>query len=307
MFQFTTTTVINALKDFTTGKDLIDAGEGYLTIKRVNPFKTENIKSVYKTAGHEGKADVVKIDLTKYMASDKVKADTRIGLYIRSVGNADPMYANDLVFKGKPLYIELPKDTAKEKIVEVTNKYMNLVFGGELQLLTKMDGNKLVLTCVNEYQRVTKVTIATRSTDPTLGGEYLFGDGQAVENAVTPGTEGFGTYDQLIKDLRLPTSANLRWKRTMEDEMPTPGALYTEYVLTYSVNRGIMGISAVGSEVTSRTTHVFWVKSDLVSQFDAKLEAAGLSKETLENDSELFTVKAPAPAEEAGSDVNNTL
>lgn len=263
MFQFTTTTVINSLKDFTTGKDLVVKEGDVILIKRHNPFKVANIDCIVRTAGVDATPDSVAIAYTK----DDVN-DQRIELYVRSTGNADPAFANALVFKGKPLYIEIPAGTESEDLVKIANKYFNLMFGGTEQLIATVSDNTLTLTCTNGYQRITKATIATRDEEGNFG--------KGVENGVTvtPGNEGFGDYDHMIKDLRLPTSANLRWKRTMEDEMPTPGALYNQYVLTYTVDRGILGMDAVGQKTVSTTTHIFWVNNAVDANFK---KALGLS------------------------------
>lgn len=260
MFQFTTTTVINSLKDFTTGKDLVVKEGDVILIKRHNPFKVANIDCIVRTAGVDATPDSVAITYTKDAVNDQ-----RIELYVRSTGNADPAFANALVFKGKPLYIEIPAGTESADLVQIANKYFNLMFGGTEQLIATVSGNTLTLTCTNGYQRITKATIATRDAAGNFG--------KGVENGVTvtPGNEGFGDYDHMIKDLRLPTSANLRWKRTMEDEMPTPGALYNQYVLTYTVDRGILGMDAVGQKTVSTTTHIFWVNNAVDADFKTAL------------------------------------
>ena len=51
MYQFTTTTVINENKDYTTGSEPLFKGEaGVLKIKRHNNFKKENVAAIYKRA-----------------------------------------------------------------------------------------------------------------------------------------------------------------------------------------------------------------------------------------------------------------
>lgn len=260
MFQFTTTTVINSLKDFTTGKELIKNEDGVILIKRHNPFKVANIESMVRTEAMEATPDKVEIAYTKDSTNDQ-----RIELYVRSTGNADPAFANALVFKGKPLYIEIPAGTESKDLVKIANKYFNLMFGGTEQLIATVSENTLTLTCTNGYQRITKALIATRDS------EGNFGKGVDAGVTITVGNEGFGDYDHMIKDLRLPTSANLRWKRTMEDEMPTPGSKYNQYVLTYTVDRGILGMGAVGQKSWSTTTHVFWVNDAIDSGFKTAL------------------------------------
>ena len=119
MFDFTTTTVINSLKVFNTQKDLIQHNDEGFQVKRHNFFKYANITCLYKAPHVDPENDEVSItNLTSQ------NTDLRIELYIRSIGNADPMYANNLVFKGKPLYIEVPAGTTKENLEKIVTKYM---------------------------------------------------------------------------------------------------------------------------------------------------------------------------------------
>jgi hypothetical protein len=264
MFQFTTTTVINSLKDFTTGKDLVKFDNDVLYIKRHNPFKKDGIVNIFYTEAKAPVADKVVISGLAEQETDK-----RVELYIRSTGNADPSFANAMVFKGKPIFVEIPAGTKAADLVDTASKYFNFVFGGHAQLIASLEGTNLVITCTNGYQRITKAVVATRQDNGN------FGNGESNSAVITTGNEGFGDYDHMIKDLRLPTSANLRWKRTMEDEMPIHGAMYNQYVLTYTVDRGILGMGAVGQKSFSTTTHVFWVNSDVDADFLAEVEKSG--------------------------------
>jgi hypothetical protein len=265
------------MKDFTTGKDLVHSSNGVLYIKRHNPFKVDNIEKIYHTLAKEAVADKVSIPNLIDQPTDK-----RVELYIRSTGNADPSFANAMVFKGKPIFVEVPAHTQKEDLVNVATKYFNFVFGGHAQLLASVEGENLVITCTNGYQRITKAVVASREDNGN------FGKGLANGVSITAGNEGFGDYDHMIKDLRLPTSANLRWKRTLEDEMPIPGAMYNQYVLTYTVDRGILGMGAVGQRTSSTTTHVFWVNSDVDADFLAAVEESGA--EVTETDAEASNI-----------------
>ena len=53
------------------------------------------------------------------------------------------------------------------------------------------------------------------------------------------------------------------------------GAKYNQYTIYYCTNRGVLGTNAVGDIVKSRTTHVFYVKSDLASTFETALQKIG--------------------------------
>ena len=261
MLNFTTTTVINSLEDVTSGKPLVEKKGDVIYIKRHNPFVEGKIVSIVRTNHVDPVcASVTVSDLTSY------SADSRIELYVRSVGNADPMFANSLLHKGKPLFIEIPAGTSAADLNKVVNKYNNLMFGGDNQIHSEVNvSGDLILTCANPYQTITKATLSVRNSD----GEF-----EHFNNLVpTKNEEGFGDFDHIMKDLRLPTSANLRWKRTMEDEMPVAGASYDQFVLTYRVDRGIMGLGVVGATATSETTHVFWVNSAVADEFAGKFSA----------------------------------
>jgi 2-hydroxy-3-keto-5-methylthiopentenyl-1-phosphate phosphatase len=79
----------------------------------------------------------------------------------------------------------------------------------------------------------------------------------------------------MIKDYRLPTAANTRWTKIIQDETPVVGAKYNQYTIVQCVNRGIMGGDAVGEVAKSKTTHVFFVKQDLATAFEAELAKIG--------------------------------
>ena len=80
---------------------------------------------------------------------------------------------------------------------------------------------------------------------------------------------GFGTYEDIMKNIKLPTEENTRLTALHKDEMPILGAVYDQYIFTYKKDRGVLGNSVVGENSKSETTHVVWVKQDLSEQFKA--------------------------------------
>ena len=97
------------------------------------------------------------------------------------------------------------------------------------------------------------------------------------------GVEGNGTYQQLLKDLRLPTLENMRWLSPTTDEMPIPGMKYVQYTFHQISCRGVLGGSAVGEVTHSKTTHVFFVptcgcETDVDQAMQAAITAAGMDK-----------------------------
>ena len=91
------------------------------------------------------------------------------------------------------------------------------------------------------------------------------------------GKNSFGTYSQIIKDLRLPTAANYQWTHIRQVETPIVGAIYNQYIVEYEAPATNDGLHAVGQRMTSHTVHVFWVKndSDLISAWETALGTVG--------------------------------
>lgn len=295
MFQFTTTNVINSNKDFTTGKPLwsegTDKDHPSLHIKRVNNFKKENVKAIYKAVANDAEnAKVVfKFSNLNVKDGDQLRLNLYIGL---TQGSNDSRYANDFYYKGKPFTIDFVwkgeksnAATIVKNLVKTINKYELLVYGDKL-IDVKESGEYLVISAKDEFQRFRKLTIEKFDPEPHNGlGEYIVL--KDIENltvvdklsevtesaeAFFKGKEGFGTYSYILRNLRLPTDMRTRAFGINQDETPIPGAKYDQFTIHYCVNRGIMGTNAVGDTVESLTTHVFYVKEDLSDDFEDALE-----------------------------------
>ncbi len=297
MFQFTTTNVINSNKDLTTGKPLWSAQEAAgdkpasLYVKRVNKFIATNIVAIYKAEAHDAENAKVTLDLSQVSgaAGDTFRLHIYVGL---SQASQSSLYANDLQWKGKPFSVDFvwgasTADTVT-KLVKTINKYAAMVYNKKLLNVTG-SGTYITIEATDEYQRFRFVNIEKFDADAYHGmGEYNVvrsledlteADSNAEVTAAAEGyfvgKEGFGTYPFLLHNLRLPTYARNRWLALNQDETPVVGAKYNQYTIYYCVNRGILGDNAVGDLVKSRTTHVFYVRQDLASDFEAALAKVG--------------------------------
>ena len=297
MFNFTTTTVINSNKDYTTGKPLWSAQDAALGkpasfhVKRVNNFLSSNVTSIYKAEANSPEMAKVTIDLSQINGTDG--ESYRLSVYIGlTQASQESRYANDLILKGKPFTVDFvwktsAADVAKN-LVKTINKYAVMVYGEKL-LNVSYSGAYLTIEAVNEYQRFRKVNIEKFDKEAYFGrGEYnavrtLDNLTKKDSNAALTGTvegyfvgkEGFGTYSYLLHNLRIPTAMRTRAFGVNLDENPIIGAKYNQYTIHYCANRGQLGLNAVGDTVKSVTTHVFYVKSDLASEFEAALAKIG--------------------------------
>lgn len=291
MFQFTTTNVINANKDYTTGLELWSAQEAKnnkpasLNVKRHLNFKKPNVVSITKAEYVAPKNGKVTLDLTTLNATTD-GGTFRIAMYIRlTMSSQNSYYSNDLVFKGKPLYIEFvwkkgqTADKVAEQVVKNVKKYFLTVYEKPIVKVTNT-GNNVVIECTDEYQRFTKVDVEkyVTSDEPYQGGYEVVVSAKTEKdeeydgtNKIEQGVEGFGTYAWVLHNLRLPTGNRLGLGAVNQDESPILGAKYNQYIIRYCVDRGIMGGDAVGEITKSLTTHVFFVNQDVAAQFETAL------------------------------------
>lgn len=291
MFQFTTTNVINSNVDLTTGKPLwssqkaTDAEDGVasLHIKRVNNFKQPNVVHIYKSEYTAPKNAKATLDLSQVTGAKKGDA-YRLSIYIRlSQSCQSSYYSNDMVFKGKPLSVEFNwQDSAQvtaKKLADIIKKYEIAVYEKDIVKITA-NGNNLVIDATDQYQRFHVVEIEKYDPEAYNGmGEYttVIAAHEASHedcdgtNVIVQGVEGFGTYEWLLHNLRLPTTMRTRIYAMNSDETPILGAKYNEYVIHYCVNRGILGTNAVGDMVKSMTTHVFYVNQTVAAAFESAL------------------------------------
>lgn len=294
MFQFTTTTVINSNEDYTSGlkplwsaQEAKDGKPANMNVKRHLKFIKDNVVSITKAEYTAPKFAKATLDIS---ALGKTEGNFRIAMYIKlAQSSANSYYANDLVFKGKPFYVEFvwkkgeqAADVAK-KIKDTVKKYMLTVYEKDL-VKVSVNGTKVVIDGIDEYQRFSRVDIEEYVKDLTTP---LPGTFEVIKSALTEdhkkdaeydekftieqGVEGFGTYQWILKNLRLPTAARTSWTAINADEVPVIGAKYNEYIIRYCVNRGIMGGDAVGEVTKSLTTHVFYVNQNVSAQFEAAL------------------------------------
>lgn len=183
MFNFTTQTILNTVVK-TTEADVRSksAPKGYNIVTtsgthgpevrigniRFNATNVLDIQIKNHTVENLAKVEfgiAQVIALVTAGAKDVQEGDYRIALYLGLCMNSqDSFYANDFVYKGKPLYIEFhigPNDDAEavaKRIVKIANRYM-LFIAQEKILDVSEDSGKVAFTAVNGYQIIKKAVI----------------------------------------------------------------------------------------------------------------------------------------------------
>ena len=287
MLNYTTTTIVND------GANVFaDASKKLFRVK----FGPElfNDGTIHKACLVKKQAYVAPVKAKATVTLPSASGIYRIAMYIRLRNNNNPYFSNDWVFKGKPLYIEFNGGDTAAQIISRAKKYMLAQYGYNLVDFST-DEEKLVITAHDQWEmfmdqdnnkgvRVEKlVTVDTSgkivTEDSSLPTHEAFvPDTTAV--VVDNGTEAFGDFVHIVKDLRLPTAANRRWQGIAEgdvmgdepnDDKPLPTGKYTQYTIQYTSERGVQQQSALGGLGVSRTVHVFYVESGAVSAFETAL------------------------------------
>lgn len=277
---------------FKSGKTNIDGVEvDALKIKRDFVFVKGCVKAIRKRAGYNSVPCKATIDFSDATLSAALKAGgaktyCRLDIYLGVEGAEPYIYSTPWVQKGMPFWIEFTVKEADEaatiakNVADMLKK--NHVFLCDKDLINvSVNGAKLVLEGATEYQRFRKIEVSTFDAYDDYAekvAELDPKDEDATDIILDErGKNSFGTYSQIIKDLRLPTAANYQWTHIRQVETPIVGAIYNQYIVEYEAPASNDGLHAVGQRMTSHTTHVFWVKNDsaLISAWETALGTIG--------------------------------
>lgn len=277
---------------FKSSKTNIDGVEvDALKIKRDFVFVKDCVKAIRKRAGYNAVMCKATIDfadsaLLAALKTGGAKTYCRLDIYLGVEGAEPYIYSTPWVQKGMPFWIEFTVKEADEaatiakNVADMLKK--NHVFLCDKDLINvSVSGSKLILEGATEYQRFRKIEISTFDAYDDYADKVAELD--PTKTAATDiklderGKNSFGTYSQIIKDLRLPTAANYQWTHIRQVETPIVGAIYNQYIVEYEAPASNDGLHAVGQRMTSHTTHVFWVKNDsaLISAWETALGTIG--------------------------------
>lgn len=256
MFQWNQTYIVNSLPE---EKYVKITHEGLGEAIRI-PGATELIKSgiveVRKSPYLASQDGAVSVTITPGTDAKELR---RIKLYVKLSGSNNPYYSNALAFKGKPFVYEYKGNLDADKIAKLIQKINTLY--NDPYLKVEANGSKVKFTGDN-YTMFTEAVVEKfiPNASHINGGEW-----EVLETTVefTAPVNGFGTYEQILKDLRLPTVENTGWTSTTD--MPVPGAQYDQYTVIYKNKVGVQGSGHVGDLVEAQTTHAFYVNKSVTT------------------------------------------
>lgn len=260
MFDFQKEVVLNSLdsvKKFDNGFRV----DGML-------YKNEYVGPVYKTEAVDGAKAKLVIDLDKVKGSADAQNVENVMQFVIELG-LDNDYRGDfgsvLFYFRKPIVVTMDANSDAATVAKAFEK-AGVV---DYKLYTvSVEGEKITLEMTDNYITVRKAEVMDLVCDGACGevGQvsklaYTF---DLKDPAVyTKNNVGFGTYDYMIHNLRLPTYANIRFTSPAEVEMPVKGGKYTQYSFEYTVPRRLGGLSVAGQKTESTTIHTFFVLNTL--------------------------------------------
>ena len=299
--NFQTQTIINSNLDPDSGKDVVlfeskrekvdGVEKDIVRVKRDFLFVKDNVDCIRRRKGYAAELCEATIDFTKLTSvvpTDHAVNYLRLDIYIGIEGAEPYIYSTPWYHKGKPFWVEFlaKKGDNAQALADRLEKTIksNHIFQVDKDLIkvTNDGAGKLTLEGATEYQRFRKVTLNIFEANADYAdlvtelnpNEVVASDAIAL---VTKGKNAFGTYSQIVKDLRLPTAANYQWLATRKVEIPIVGAVYNQYIIEYHAPANSHPLSVVGGRLDSYTTHVFWVKNDteLVTAWEKALKTLG--------------------------------
>lgn len=287
----------------------------YTSTQIISAASTQAAKAIAFFNTDAVKAGITKIKKTPYSQAVKTKVTFdlatsspfvannyyRFELFIRLNDNVQSDYSNSLVFKEKPVYFEFKAtatafdSTATAALVAAFNA--DQLRYGHPALVASANSTTITIEGINEFQTLVDAYISKWETATAL--DSYKGDFTRMTTpagTITKGKVAFGSYEWILRNLRLPTMENRRFTSPNELEMPVPGVTYNQYTIYYKKNRGILGGAAVGQVTSSETCHVFYVNTALTTGYCTVLDAlkantlaVTLSSNTVNNSSATST------------------
>ena len=277
MFQFTTTTVINSGLDSNGVTPKYSGDANAFKVTRVGTFKKDNIKSVYERAYSAPTKEVATITVPTVAAGKVI----RLEVDVRLSQNTYSEYANSYLHFKKPVVVEvIATGTAATDAAALEKQVSGLQDRfGESYIKATAAGAVITLSAKNQYQRFYNAEISEEVLSPNslIQPEYkVVSTGFTV---TTPGKVGFGDDAYMIASIMVPTTENTRAFGINQEERPILGGNYSQFTLRYDIPKD--SNDGIWTGARSITTHVFYVKSDLVNDFKAEIIKAFPDVETV--------------------------
>ena len=257
MFNYIKDVIINDV----TKTVVVDSDTNTVVVKRGANYKVDNIidKKIFKQVGNEGTCATLTIP---FVATTATYDFYHFAIFVSTPTQqlSDYALANWHEF-GKPILFE----SAASDVNGLADAFKLMLQPDNEMYTVEVNGQNVKLTFKESWMTVAEAKIYKHNATTN----ELELDGRSitkVDNVVE-----FGTAKWLVENLRFPSYPNLRYNRLYADEAPVAGTVYDQYSFQYGVKHYIDGgLSGVGQNVDSITTHVFYVPHAQASTFEGK-------------------------------------
>lgn len=263
MFDFQKEVVLNSLDDVKDFGATVRV-DGML-------YKKEYMGDVFKTVAVKGTPAKLVINVAEADAAVSNMMQFVIELGLDNDYRGD--FGSVLYYFRKPVVVTLDKGTSAANVAAALKK---AGFADYKLYDVEVSGNNVTLTMTDNYITVRKADVVdVECSETSCNGAYVEIPVSRYDlmKGYTPNVVGFGTYEYMIHNLRLPTHANIRFASPAEVEMPIKGGKYTQFSFEYTVPRRLGGLSVAGQKTESTTIHTFFVleSGDNVATFESYL------------------------------------
>lgn len=124
---------------------------------------------------------------------------------------------------------------------------------------------------VNEYFLI-KVGTISKLNEDTLRWKEVGSISTSTKSDMIQ-VSGFGTYDFILRNLRVPTYESLRFYAIDRISRPITSNTYTQYTIVLESKRSISGDQLVGEDVVSNTRHIYYVDNSKKTVFESMFDA----------------------------------
>ena len=288
MFNYTHEVIINSNVGTLAGNKRIGTyddealGVKHLIIERAGDYRSDLIFPrgegvVFKTPGYDGQLATLTVTAPDSLTAGDVFQFSVFVKLLDPAAIAEYAYPNWASF-GKPVLVGFTHKDGGVFADELVAALKDAIPFNNKFITVAKDGTSVVLTASMfgmEFESAKLEKLVEGACDGCSFDKYeLVKDDYETTETKVP----FGTGDKLVENYRFPTYGNRRYAALNSDEMPIPGAIYTMYSFAYDSPRpGFGGLSGVGQKVDAVTRHIYWVKSDVVADFDAALAACEIT------------------------------
>lgn len=295
MFNYIKDTIINDVANTI----VVDSATSTVVVKRGGNYNVDNIidKKIFKTEGNTGVNAVLSVPFVAVPSGSDYR---HYAIFVSTPSQqlSDYAFANWAEF-GKPILFE----SAAKNVNDLANTFKLMLQPDNAMYTVTVSGSNVILTFKENWMHVSEAKVYNH----IIATDTLEEDTTNAPTVTTENKTEFGTAKWIVENLRFPSYPNLRYNHLYADESPVAGTVYDQYTFKYGVKHYIDGgLSGVGQNVDSITTHVFYVPHAQASTFEGKWSGCDFVPIARKDEVSSMNVYANDTASSAASVANTT-